>query len=94
MQSGYTYVARGGASASIYADPGFDVPDTLTLRTATGDLVVFDRASDRQLTCEPVPGVSGTCGSYECHRRVVNECQCKRHPLGVPIQRAAGAPSP
>jgi len=93
MQDGYTYVAPDGASASIYAPPGLDVPDTLTLRTAIGDLKVFDRASDRELTCEPVPGITGKCGSYECHRNQVNACQCGRHPDGVPIRRAPRAPT-
>ena len=60
MQLGVTYVARDGTSAAIYADPQLDVPDTLTLRTPIGDLKVFERASDRELTCEAVPGVTGS----------------------------------
>ena len=94
MQTGYTYVAADGSSASIYALPTLDVPDTLTLRTSIGDLKVFERASDRELTCEAVPGVTGKCGSHECHRKQVNACQCGRHPDGVPIRRAPRAPTP
>jgi hypothetical protein len=94
MHTGYTYVAADGSSASIYAPPTLDVPDTLTLRTPLGDLKVFDRASDRELTCQDVPGVKGKCGSYECHRKQVNTCQCGRHPDGVPIRRAPRAPAP
>jgi len=94
MKTGYTYVAADGTSAAIYADPHLDVPDTLTLRTPIGDLKVFERASDRELICEAVPGVTGQCGSYECHRKQVNTCQCGRHPDGVPIRRAPRAPAP
>ena len=88
MQTGYTYVAADGSSASIYAPPTLDVPDTVTLRTSIGDLKVFERSSYRELTCGAVPGVTGKCGSYECHRKQVNACQCGRHPDGVPIRRA------
>ena len=59
MHTGYTYVAADGSSASIYAPPTLDVPDTVTLRTSIGDLKVFERASDRELTCGAVPGVTG-----------------------------------
>jgi hypothetical protein len=79
MDTGYTYVAPSGLRAALYAPPSLEVPDTLTLRTQGGDVVRFDRASDRELTCEPVHGTPGTCGA----------CQCGRHPEGVRIQRAS-----
>lgn len=89
MDTGHTYVAPSGLRASLYASPSLEVPDTLTLRTQAGDVVRFDRASDRELTCEPVHGTPGQCGAHECHRKQVGKCQCGRHPEGVRIQRAS-----
>ncbi|RLP73652.1 hypothetical protein D9V32_14065 [Mycetocola tolaasinivorans] len=43
----------------------------------------------RALTCSPVAGVRGECGSAECHRRVLGACQCGRHPEGPRLARAS-----
>ena len=89
MDTAHAYVHSSGTSIALYAPPTLDVPDTLTLRSQ-GAPVEFIRASDRELTCDPVGGVTGKCGAYECHRRVIGSCQCGRHPEGVRIRPAAG----
>lgn len=78
MDTGYTYSSRDLVRASVYAPPGFEAPDVLTL-TKDGTEVQFFRLSDRSLECGAVSGVSGVCTNYECHRRTLNECDCGRH---------------
>jgi hypothetical protein len=88
MDTGYTYSESSGATIALYVPPEFLVPERIVLGDKeTRDAVTFYRLSDRDLTCDPVPGVKGKCGSFECHRRELGKCQCGRHPDGVEIKR-------
>jgi hypothetical protein len=88
MDTSYTFAESSGAQIAVYAPPAFQVPEHIVLGDReTGDAVTFYRLSDRPLTCDPVPGVKGRCGSFECHRRELGKCQCGRHPEGVEINR-------
>lgn len=79
MDTGYTYAAKGTLERlSLYAPPEFEPPLSVTV-TRHGVPVVFVRLSDLELTCGAVHGINGRCGSAECHRRVIGECQCGRH---------------
>ncbi len=88
MHTGYTYGDGTGATVALYAPPTLLVPEQLVLGDReTREGVTFYRLSDRDLTCDPVAGVKGKCGSFECHRRELGKCQCGRHPEGVQIKR-------
>ena len=79
MDTGYTYSARGTLERlSLYAPPAFEPPPSITV-TRNGVAVEFVRLSDLVLTCGAVAGTQGSCASYECHRRVIGDCQCGRH---------------
>jgi hypothetical protein len=78
MDTSYTYGTPNGTRAALYAPPNIEVPDTIDM-TVDGKSVTFHRLSDASMVCDAVPGVKGVCGSADCHRRVLGECQCKRH---------------
>lgn len=87
MDTGYTYSTSDWIRASVYAPPEFEPPATLQL--ARGDeLVTFMRVSDRSLYCGKVADVTGDCDNFECHRRVLGECQCGRHAKPVRFTKA------
>jgi hypothetical protein len=84
---GFSYVGPlpDRQHAAIYAPPGWEAPPSLILRSPQGKMVTFARLSDRTLECVN-PEHPGRCDSYDCHRTVPGQCQCGRHPNGVPIQ--------
>jgi hypothetical protein len=97
MDERFTYSSRDRVHLMVYVAPGYEPPDTLTL-TRDGAPVEFLRLSDRSLECgrvatrinaqgEEVP-VPGECTAYDCHRAVLGECQCGRHPSPVRFERA------
>lgn len=88
MDVGYTFGDGTGTTVAVYAPPALLVPEQLVLGDAeTRKPRTFYRLSDRSLTCDPVPGVKGKCGFFECHRRELRKCQCGRHLEGVEIKR-------
>lgn len=92
MDIGYTFGESTGAIIALYVPAEFLVPEQIVLGDReTRDAVTFYRLSDRYLTCDPVGGVKGKCGSFECHRRELGKCQCGRHPEGVNVMRVRDA---
>lgn len=81
MDIGHTYSSLARARAVLYAQPGVEVPATLTL-TEQGAPVEYFLLSDTSLHCGSVRGVTGSCESFDCHRLVLGECQCGRHGVG------------
>lgn len=71
---------------TVWAPAGVAPARTLlmTFEGLPADAVLLD---PRALTCSPVAGVKGECGSAECHRRELGVCQCGRHPQGVRLAR-------
>jgi hypothetical protein len=79
MDTGYTYAAKGTLERlSLFVPPQYEPPVSVTV-TTQGAPLEFVRLSDVVLTCGAVHGVTGSCTSAECHRRVIGECQCGRH---------------
>lgn len=80
MDKGYTYGNARGERLALYVHPRFEVPPTVEVREANGEVVRFTRISDnKSLDCGMVPGVPSVCSNFECHRRVLGQCQCGRH---------------
>lgn len=88
MDEGHTFGSPAGDRISLYAPPAYKPPTRITLETDKGP-VPFDLILERSLTCEKAFGITGECGSYECHRQVLGQCQCGRHPEGVRMTRVA-----
>ena len=88
MDIGYTYASSDGIKGSWYVPPGVDVPTLIKVRIA-GDIVDLHRLSDRDLTCDDVPGIPQHCDSYECHRVVLGDCVCGRHQAPIPFSRVS-----
>jgi len=78
MDQGHTYGTANGLRANIYCPPEFEVPNELTL-TRDGAHVVLSLLSVASLECRDVIGVKGHCGSFDCHRAELGNCQCGRH---------------
>ena len=97
MQDRFTYSTQQRNALVIYADKGFDPPDAITA-THDGRPVEFIRLSDMSLVCERADSrvnargetvaVTGECGSFDCHRRQLGDCQCGRHVSPVRFVRA------
>ena len=98
MDDRFTYSTQDRVGLMVYVAPGYDPPDLLTLTGPDGKPVEFMRLSDMSLECGSVRSrtgprgesilVTGECNSYDCHRRVLGECQCKRHESPVRFERA------
>lgn len=89
MDSRETYGHAGlGMLIALYFPPELDPPQTILMRpAATSDEVEFVRLAASSLHCDPVPGITGQCGSYECHRRQLGACQCGSHkPAPRPVR--------
>ena len=82
MDTSYTYGTPAGLRASLYAPPGIKVPDAIGM-IVDGKPMTFHRLSDSSMVCDAVPMVKATCGSADCHRQVLGECKCGRHPSVV-----------
>ena len=98
MDTSHTFSTSTGTRAMLYAPPGFDPPAQIVLEH-DGAAITFIRVSDVSLACGTVGTritpqgeivtVAGECKSAECHRAVLGECQCGRHPAPVRYSRAA-----
>jgi hypothetical protein len=87
MDEGYTYGSPDGDRIALYVPIGYDPPLSIAITDGAGP-VVFDLISERSLTCDNPIGAKGGCGSFECHRAVLGQCQCGRHPDGVRMTKA------
>ena len=87
MDIRFTFSSSKGVVASVYVSPEFEPPESLVF-TTDGKQVAFVLLSDRSLECADSRGVSGHCTSGDCHRRVLGQCQCGRHPSPVRFARA------
>lgn len=81
MDTGHTYGTPAGLRVMLYVTDDFTVPETIEL-TRDGQQVTFHRISPNSLYCADVSGVSGSCGSADCHRMPLGQCQCGRHGRG------------
>ncbi len=84
MDERFTYVTPDKTRVTVWAPPGV-VPDAKLPFSIGKRKILAVRLDSRSLDCERVNGVTGECGSAECHRRELGKCQCGRHPAGTRI---------
>lgn len=87
MDTSYTYSSDKGLRVMLYAPPEFGPPDAFPMM-AGDEKTWFHRISDRSFECGKTFDGKGTCTSADCHRRVLGECQCGRHPAPVRFEKA------
>jgi hypothetical protein len=97
MDDRYSYSTASRVHLAIYVAEGYDPPATIMLEH-DGQPVEFMRLSDMSLVCEKVAfridsqgnevPVHSECGSYDCHRLVLGQCKCGRHPAPVRFAKA------
>lgn len=78
MDIAHHYANSNGDRATIYLDPWFTTPLSLTLERDGTTVDVFKLDAD-SLRCTRVVGIKGECTDADCHRRPLGECACKRH---------------